>query len=1119
VSERASGGQRMLPNTLIQKHVGQTSFSRGRAYANKGRARNIEADAESGRLAGSVQGSADRPYTVQVTLARKSDKAFTIKTSDCSCPVGYACKHVAALLISGRETLYGQTVQEAELITDRSRNAAARKQGEWEKGLDTLLAGGKPQHYTPLALLFELVPVTHYNYPNYYDLPQGFPKPTIRLGLRLASLNVQTGRWVMNEISWKRLRGIYLHEFDPDQLVFVGELWSLYASRQRYYYEDKYLFLDDFHSPLLGDMLVRGQALGIRYLHYGRDREPIALLSRPAEHGLGIAPGEQGDLALKQQVEIDGHVVPPAQLGFIGRPAHAVYIWDGNQQAARRSSITLASLAQPVTADQQVGVIKGKSLQIPKADVPRFTRRYYPKLAQKVRLSADAELGMPLPQFDPPRLQVLVRMADSGQAVEVGWQWEYQLDGETFHLSLLSSTGEEPVARFEAFEDELRQKVERLCLPLKALWGESNSAARQLTENARLRGMDAVIFIQQILPELHATQNVEVVQDGKLPGFQEFTERPTIELGMHQDSGDASDWFNLMVSVKLGEEEVPFQMLFTALAEGEPYLLLESGSYFRLDHPELERLRKLIEEARSLQDKPSDELRLSPFQASLWDELQALGVVTQQAKTWENSIKGLLDVQYIPKVPLPKNLKAQLRPYQKEGYQWLCFLWEHRLGGILADDMGLGKTLQTIALLLRMKAQTPAKDRRPVLIIAPTSVAANWVGELERFAPSLKIVYLRGQKEAAASALAKADVVISTYALLRLNFDDYQAIKWSALVLDEAQFVKNHQSKGYAYARKLNAPFKLALSGTPLENNLMELWALLSIAAPGLFPSPKRFGDFYQRPIEKEGDREVMTQLRRRVRPLMLRRTKDKVATELPPKIEQTLELELLPEHQRVYDTYLARERQRVLGLLGDLDKNRFMIFKSLTTLRLLSLDPKIVDPKKYAKIPSTKLAGLFEQLEEVLSEGHRALIFSQFTKFLGAVRAELDRRGTPYLYLDGTTKNRAELLKKFKESDTPLFLISLKAGGFGLNLTEADYCFLLDPWWNPAVEQQAVDRTHRIGQTKQVIVYRLVSKGTIEEKVMALKAKKAKLFKNVMDDEALFASAVTAEDIRSLFE
>ena len=302
-----------------------------------------------------------------------------------------------------------------------------------------------------------------------------------------------------------------------------------------------------------------------------------------------------------------------------------------------------------------------------------------------------------------------------------------------------------------------------------------------------------------------------------------------------------------------------------------------------------------------------------------------------------------------------------------------------------------------------------------------------------------------------------------------MGFDAYNARDWAILVLDEAQFVKNHQSKGYQNARKLHAGFKLALTGTPLENNLMELWSLLSIVAPGLFPSPKHFADFYQKPIEREANNEKLQQLRKRVRPLMLRRTKEQVVRELPAKIEQVIELELEAKHRKVYDTYLQRERQRVLGLLGDMDKNRFMIFKSLTTLRLLSLAPSLVDPKKYGKVPSTKLQALTEQLRELLSEGHRVLVFSQFTSFLKLVQAELRAQKIQHSYLDGSTTNRATLLESFKTSGTPVFLISLKAGGFGLNLTEADYCILLDPWWNPAVEAQAVDRAHRIGQTKQV--------------------------------------------------
>ncbi|MET3719159.1 SNF2 family DNA or RNA helicase [Arthrobacter sp. UYEF21] len=287
---------------------------------------------------------------------------------------------------------------------------------------------------------------------------------------------------------------------------------------------------------------------------------------------------------------------------------------------------------------------------------------------------------------------------------------------------------------------------------------------------------------------------------------------------------------------------------------------------------------------------------------------------------------------------------------------------------------------------------------------------------------------------------------------------------------------------------------------------------------PGLFPSSNHFTDYYRKPVEKEGDADKLAQLRRRIRPLMMRRTKELVAKDLPAKQEQVLELELAPRHRTIYQRHLQRERQKVLGLLDDMDKNRFAIFKSLTMLRRLSLDASLVD-EKYASVPSSKLDALMEQLGDIVAEGHRALIFSQFTGFLGKAAARLDAEGIPYAYLDGKTRRRAEVIERFKSGSAPVFLISLKAGGFGLNLTEADYVFLLDPWWNPASEAQAVDRTHRIGQTRNVMVYRLVAKDTIEEKVMALKEKKAKLFTAVLDDDAMFSSALSAEDVRGLFD
>ncbi|MGH3304209.1 MAG: DEAD/DEAH box helicase, partial [Streptosporangiaceae bacterium] len=340
---------------------------------------------------------------------------------------------------------------------------------------------------------------------------------------------------------------------------------------------------------------------------------------------------------------------------------------------------------------------------------------------------------------------------------------------------------------------------------------------------------------------------------------------------------------------------------------------------------------------------------------------------------------------------------------------------------------------------------------------------------------------------------------------------------WSGLILDEAQSVKNHQSRIYQCARRLPAPVKLAITGTPMENNLMELWSLLSVAAPGLFPSPTKFQEYYARPIERRGQTELLTQLRRRIKPLVKRRTKEQVAADLPAKQEQVLEVELHPRHRKLYQTHLQRERQKVLGLIGDMNANRFTILRSLTLLRQLSLHAGLVDPA-HEDLPCAKIDALLGQLAEVVGGGHRALVFSQFTGFLGRVRARLEEAGIEYCYLDGSTRDRGSVVERFKAGAAPVFLISLKAGGFGLNLTEADYCFLLDPWWNPATEAQAVDRTHRIGQTRNVVAYRLISKDTIEEKVMALKTRKAELFASVMDSGNAFGGSLDAEDIRGLF-
>ena len=479
--------------------------------------------------------------------------------------------------------------------------------------------------------------------------------------------------------------------------------------------------------------------------------------------------------------------------------------------------------------------------------------------------------------------------------------------------------------------------------------------------------------------------------------------------------------------------------------------------------------------------------------------------------------------------------------------------------------MGLGKTVQELAVVQRLveerekaEGQVPTdvgtgKDSEstdsdelnelnepdgigPVLVIAPTSVVGSWVEQAERFCPNLRVravTRTAAKREETLERIAEgSDVVVTSYTIARLCEEEFIAQDWAWVVCDEAQFVKNHTSATYKAVRRLRSPSTIAITGTPLENSLMDLWALMSIAAPGLLPDPERFGQVYRKPIDR-GDTEALERLRRRMRPFLLRRTKEQVAADLPAKTEQVLAVELGAKHRKAYDQRLARERQRILGLLEeDTAQSRFIALKALTTLRQMALDPALVDGDggndgsgttaargaKGAKdkaaatppegqrrsgrrpSPSAKVEVLLEHLGPIVSEGHRALIFSQFTRYLSGVREHLEDAGVRTAYMDGSTPDRQKVIDAFRAGEADVFLISLKAGGFGLTLTEADYVFLLDPWWNPQAEEQAVDRTHRIGQDKPVMVYRLVSADTIEEKVMALKEKKAELFARVVE-------------------
>ncbi|UFS57771.1 DEAD/DEAH box helicase [Subtercola endophyticus] len=973
-----------------------------------------------------------------------------------------------------------------------------------------------------------------------------------RLAVRPVMKN-HVGSFVKASLSWATLS----HQtnrlnLDPAQAKWFAQFAALQRATRELYtgQEADWLYLDDFTSPLLWNLFDEANELGIALL--GSKKSLRVRRGRHARVRLETHGGHDSALRLVPVTSLDGVDYERGATGLIG--SHGVYVYE----LGTNPFITFTRLETPLDERVEPLFDRSSGIDVPADEVPEFFDRYFPRLQRAIDI-VSADSAIPLPRISAPVLVLTARFRPKN-VLQLDWEWEYGGDKRTrLPLSTDSVTNigvsDIGVTDIDLSDidrhDEVESQTLALVIPLiqrliddhsdagiDGAINESVTEPARLVEHLVLQGFEAAVFTDKVLSELQHVAGVRVDIVGKRPAYRELSGVP--ELTVTTVESEKRDWFDLGIVVNMNGYRIPFAPLFKALARKQKKLLMVDKTYLALDHPVFERLRELLEEASGL-DEWETGVRITRYQADLWSEFEDLAEESEQAVTWRDAVSVLSGSTAPDTLPVPAQLQATLRPYQHDGFEWLAFLFHHRLGGVLADDMGLGKTLQTLALIAHTRAaptqpdlahhgsaQPPAdrvegaRPAAPFLVVAPTSVVSNWVNEAARFTPDLVVRSVTATQAKSASTLAElaegADVLVTSYALFRLDAPAYRALSWSALVLDEAQFVKNHTSKLHRCAKDLDAPVKFAITGTPIENNLMELWALFDIVAPGLFPSSRKFTEDYVRPLGHGFDSEILTKLRRRIRPFLLRRTKELVAPELPAKQEQVLSIGLAPSHRSLYDTYFQRERQKLLGLIDDLDRNRLIVFRSLTLLRLLSLDASLID-EKYAAVPSAKLDALLEHLDDVAAEGHRALVFSQFTSFLKRAAERLDAQGIEYEYLDGSTRRRSEVIDRFKTGRAPVFLISLKAGGFGLNLTEADYVFLLDPWWNPASETQAIDRTHRIGQKQSVNVYRLVSADTIEEKVMALKEQKAQLFDAVLDDDATFSSALTADDIRGLFD
>ncbi|MFS0714753.1 DEAD/DEAH box helicase [Microbacterium sp. 2P01SA-2] len=916
----------------------------------------------------------------------------------------------------------------------------------------------------------------------------------LRLAARPLTRSAASGRWVQGDETWESLRrGAW--RVDPVRSRWFSTLYGIAHDARLLggYGDSEWLTLDGADSELLWPHLRTASALGIPIVSTRPDQEVFLGDAATVEVRVEGAPD---GLRLVPVVRFDG-----GDAAAHARPIGHVGVYGVDQVG---DSLRVVFAPAEVGSGVRALLMAGAPVPVPEAERVDFLREAYPRLARETTVVAGAGVRLPAPERTSVVVTVEQRPRDE-LAYTIGWQ----VPG---------------IGRLPWGSDEATSSADPgLRSSLEAAWAGAGSVDRPFAPTGTFSGVDAAEFTNELLPALQALDGVRVEMSGVTRSYRELSGDPRIRVRTVETTD--ADWFELGVHVEVEGRRVPFRPLFTALAQRRKKMLLADGAYFSLSHPALDRLRELIEDSRDLVEWEAGGARVNRYQLQLWTDFEDLADEAEPAVRWRSAVDDLRQATSAggdSSAPeQPAGIVTTLRPYQRDGYAWLAALRDARLGGILADDMGLGKTLQLLALLQREHERGEA---RPALVIAPTSVVSAWRDEAARHAPGLRIAVIEGTAQR--PDRFEADVVVTSYALLRLDAPSYAEREWSTVVLDEAQYVKNPRTRVHRAALGLRADVVFAATGTPLENSLTDLWSILSLTSPGLFPSARRFREEYVKPIEHgrvdenaEGGparERRLARLRRRVQPFLLRRTKDVVAADLPPRQEQDVRVELSSGHRAVYERVLQRERRKVLGLLDDLDSQRFIVFRSLTLLRMLALAPALVDAGGPGLV-SSKLDALRGRLDEVVAEGHRALVFSQFTSFLDIVETDLRAHGMGVVRLDGSTTRRADVVEAFRRGDDPVFLISLKAGGVGLTLTEADYVFLLDPWWNPAAEQQAIDRTHRIGQDRPVTVYRLIAAGTIEEKVVELQRRKARLISAVLDADGAFSNALTADDIRQL--
>lgn len=780
--------------------------------------------------------------------------------------------------------------------------------------------------------------------------------------------------------------------------------------------------------------------------------------------------------------------------------------------------LTPSSAVRALLMGQAQSPSSSGSMVIPRTRVPDFLTRDWPSLRSTSEVRAnfrleDFELVPASPQFHLnltgglAQLEAQLQCAYGNRVMTVG------ITGKDESLWLPDATS---ITRYSTRD-----------------WAAEQAAVGRLVRSGftgpdvrglyRLLGQDAVLnFFAREFPRLQREWKVTLEERLERSTSQNL-ERVEPRFAI-TPSGE--QWFDLSVNYASSSgEQLPPAEIQRLLLSGRNYTRLKNGRMAVIDTGAVEELQEVLLDCAP-QQHPGG-FRMSNAQAGF------LTSTLQQRPEWQVHApadwreRAAKQSGAVPLGPPPLgDLEPVLRPYQKQGVAWLRFLRENQFGGILADEMGLGKTLQTLAFIRSViHAENPNRAGRwPVLVVCPTSLVFNWAAEAARFTPELRVVALHGPtRRTLFDQIRDSDIVVTTYALIRRDADRYRGFEFDTVVLDEAQHIKNRQTQNAQAVKAIRARHRIVLTGTPLENSVLDLWSIFDFLMPGYLGSAKDFRERYELPIARERNPDAQARLARRVRPFLLRRLKREVATDLPEKIEQVTFCELTGAQRTVYQQILEMGRREVLESVGaqGLGKSRMVIFNALLRLRQICCDLRLLKLEDVKpETASAKLELLDELLQEALDGGHRVLVFSQFVTMLQLIRQQLDSGGIEYCYLDGATTERGEVVNRFQNhSSIPVFLISLKAGGVGLNLSAADTVIHFDPWWNPAVEDQATDRAHRIGQTRIVTSYKLITRDTVEEKILSLQNRKRAVTAGLLDSDEQLSEALSWEEIQELFE